>query len=172
MSRVIELTDGIEPTIAADFYPDDEIEEYNPFVIREPLPYNDGELKGIFAHYILQKFHWRQTIGVVKDWGRCLEEDGLLHIIVPSRRWIARNMLQENIEPHVAPLLFGEYDMPTRSLLSVSDLRAMIDNAGLACIKAKIGLVKMKINDEEFEAEQIYVVGQKSSYIEETRDFV
>lgn len=172
MSKVIELTDGIEPTMAEQFYPDDKVEIYNPFVLREPLPYNDGELKGIFAHYILQKFHWRQTISVVKDWGRCLEEDGLLHIIVPSRRWIARNMLQESIEPHVAPLLYGEYDIPVRSLLSVTDLRAMIDFAGLACVKAKVGTVVMEIDGEQYKAEQLYVVGQKSSYIEDTRDFV
>lgn len=173
MSKVLELVYNNGPRLADDFYPDDEVEQLH--FDQNPLPYKDGELRGIFTHYVLNKISWRGTVEAVRDWGRCLEPEGLLHIIVPSRRWIARAMLQEKIEPHVAPLLFGDHGGTWEfngSLHSVSDLRAMIDNAGLACVKAKIGEVEMEVGDGTYKAEQIYVVGRKDAYMEATKEFV
>ena len=172
MSKVLELTDGITGTIADGFYPKEEVELYNPFVEPGKLPYDDGELKGIFAHFVLQKFHWRESVKAVEDWSRCIEDEGLLHIIVPSRRWIARAMLQEKIEPVVAPLLFGDEELPHMSLFAISDLRAIIDSVGMRCIKAKVGKVVLQVGEEQYTAEQLYIVGQKDQYIEETKTFV
>ena len=82
-------------------------------------------------------------------------------------------MLQERIEPHVAPLLFCDAEnYAHRSIFSITDLRAMIDHANLACIKAKIGTVTTQIGEEQYEAEQLYIVGRKSEYLESTNEFI
>ena len=174
MSKVLELTYA-DVGLAKEFYPDDDVELFNPLLDPTHLPFDDGEFKGIFAHYILNRISWRETIASIVEWSRCLEVDGLLHIIVPSRRWIARQMLQEAIEPHVAPLLFGELNNEWevgRSTHSVSDLRAMIDAADLAITKAKVGTVQMELADKTYQAEQIYVVGRKDAYLMDTHEFV
>ena len=85
------------------------------------------------------------------------------------------HLLQEAIEPHVAPLLFGELNNEWevgRSTHSVSDLRAMIDAADLAITKAKVGTVQMELADKTYQAEQIYVVGRKDAYLMDTHEFV
>jgi hypothetical protein len=169
LSKVVELTTE-KGTIAQEFYPDAEIIRVNPLNRsgrRRGLSYPDESLDGIFAHYILQQISWRETVPSVLDWARCLREGSLLHIIVPSQRWIARQLLQEKVEPHVKPMLFGAQDKiwnTNRSTFSLLDLRILFETAGLGIVKAKIGAVEMVVDKETYQAEQLYIAGIKSEF--------
>jgi hypothetical protein len=182
MSKVLELsTDNI--IISQDFYPDDEVVLFNPLTLDpgEPLPIDDGSVKGIFANFMLNKISWRWAQPTLDDWARCLEDEAILHVIVPSMRWISKQFWQEELPPHVKPMLFGEqtseFDIG-RNAFTMLELRIMFDLAGLAVIKAKVGAVDMLIGDDEYQAEQLYVAGIKRTWsryetnIENQRDGV
>ncbi|KKK81579.1 hypothetical protein LCGC14_2812010, partial [marine sediment metagenome] len=51
--KVVELTVADKP-LCEELYPDTEIELRNPYnYVGAKLPYEDGELDGIFTHFIL-----------------------------------------------------------------------------------------------------------------------
>jgi len=74
-------------------------------------------------------------------------------------------LLQEKVEPHVKPMLFGAQDKKwniNKNVFSLLDLRILMETAGLGIVKAKIGRVEMVVDDKTYEAEQLYVAGMKS----------
>lgn len=167
MPKVVELTTE-KIGVAKEFYPDFDVIMYNPVRGKSTkLPYRNEELHGIFAHHILNKIGWRQTVPSVLDWARCLRDGGLLHIIVPSQRWIGRALLQEEIDPHVMPALWGSQDSKynfNKSSHSLLGIRRLMERASLGIVKAKIGIFSMEIDGEMYDAEQLYVCGQKFDF--------
>ena len=165
MSRIVELTTASKP-VCTETYPGRKIELLNPFdYIGKPLPYKDGELGGLFAYFILNRIPYVYTQTAIKDWARCLEPGGILHVLVPSLEWMARALLQEKVEPHVKPLLFGtQVDEKNVGLnaLKMIELRDLFDLAGLDVVKATVGKVSIEVGEEQYEAEQHYVAGVKS----------
>jgi predicted SAM-dependent methyltransferase len=164
-TKVVELTVGKEG-LARQLYPDGEIELRNPYnYVGAKLPYEDGELDGIFTHFILTNIAYRHTQMVVDDWARCLKTGGLLHVIVPSFEWLMRAAREEVIPLHVRPLLFGtqhsQHHMAMNAL-TMLDLRVLFRQAGLTVIKARVQVFQVQISDESFQAEQHYVVGEKN----------
>ena len=162
MSKVVELTTA-SVAMCAETYPDVEIELLDPFnYIGKPLPYKDGELGGLFAYFILNRIPYAYALTAVKDWARCLEPGAILHVLVPSLEWICRALLQEKVEPHVKPLLFGtQVDERNIGLngLKMIDLRDYFGVAGLSVIKASVGEVSIEVGEEIYKAEQHYVAG-------------
>ena len=165
MSKIVELTTG-NTAICQPMYPEEEIELLNPFLyVGTPLPYEDGELGGLFTHWILNRVPYGYTQGVLKDWARCLKANALLYVIVPSFEWLAREVLQERMSPYVRPLLFGtqkdEYSTGMNAL-TMYELRLLFDEAGLKTVKARVGKMDIEIGDEIFEIEQHQIVGVKN----------
>ena len=165
MAKIVELTPSSKP-MCQEVYPDDEIELLNPFdYIGKPLPYKDGELGGLFAYFILNRIPYVYTQTAMKDWARCLEAGALLHVLVPSLEWICRAFLQEKVEPHVKPLLFGtQVDEKNIGLnaLKMIELRDLFEIAGCEVRKAKVSKVSIEVGEEVFKAEQHYVAGVKN----------
>lgn len=163
--KIVELTVE-KSSLAGQLYPNTEIELRNPYnYIGAKLPYEDGELDGIFTHFILTNIAYKRTQAVVNDWARCLRPSGLLHIIVPSFEWLARAVLQEQIPLSVRPLLFGvQHDQHhiAMNALTMLDLRVLSRQAGLTVIKARVQIFHVQIGDDMLEAEQHYVVGEKN----------
>jgi predicted SAM-dependent methyltransferase len=149
-----------------EIYPDDEIELLNPFdYVGKPLPYKDGELDGLFAYFILNRLPYVYTQSAIKDWARCLKEGALLHVLVPSLEWICRAFLQESVEPHVKPLLFGTQTDEKNigmNALKMIELRDLFEIAGLSVRQAKVSIVVIEVGEEQFEAQQHYVAGVKN----------
>ena len=167
MPKVIELTTE-KIGIAKEFYPDFEIVLHNPVKgVSTRLPYRNESVEGIFAHHILNQISWRQTVPSVLDWARCLRDGGLLHIIVPSQRWIGRALLQEEIDPHIMPVLWGAQDGKynfNKSSHSLLGIRRLMEHASMGIVKAKISVFQMEIGGKMYDAEQIYVCGQKFEF--------
>jgi hypothetical protein len=165
MPKIVELTTS-SVSMCQEVYPDDEIELCNPFdYVGKPLPYEDGELGGLFSYFVLNRMPYVYTQTVIKDWARCLEAGALLHVLVPSLEWICRAFLQENVEPHVKPLLFGtQVDEKNIGMnaLKMIELRDLFEIAGLEVRKAKVSIVTIEVGEEQFEAEQHYVAGVKT----------
>ena len=165
MSKIVELTTASKP-MCAETYPDRKIELLNPFdYIGKPLPYEDGKLGGLFAYFILNRLPYVYTQTAMRDWARCLEPGAILHVLVPSLEWMVRALLQEKVEPHVKPLLFGtQVDEKNIGLnaLKMTELRDLFDIAGLSVIKATVGKVVVEVGEKQFEAEQHYVAGVKN----------
>jgi len=165
-NKIVELTAG-KHAIGAPVYPNDEIELLNPFnFVGRPLPFKDGELGGLFAHYVLNRIPWSYTEGCLEDWARCLATKSLLHVLVPSWEWLSRMVLQEKLEPHIKPLMFGAQTNPHdvgMNAFTMRELRVLFDRVGLAVVKAKVSKVDIEIGEEIYEAEQHYVCGLKET---------
>ena len=168
MSKILELSTYSYKT-SEDIYPNEDIILYNPLhndpVV--PLPFKDGEFQGIWMHHFFHKVSWRWAGPFLVDCVRVLAdtEDALLHIIVPSIKWISKQFWQEKLEPHVKPMLFGEQTSEfdtARNAFTMLELRIMFDQAGLAVIKAKVGSMEIQVEDETYQAEQLYVAGVKN----------
>ena len=85
-------------------------------------------------------------------------------MLVPSLEWLARALLQETVEPHVKPLLFGtQVDEKNIGMnaLKMIELRDLFDIAGLNVLKATVGRVTIEVGEDTYEAEQHYVAGVK-----------
>ena len=164
MPKVVELTTHDQVlSLCLQVYPDDKIQLVNPLdYIGTPLPFKDCTLRGIFAHYILNRIPYGYTKFAVADWVRCLRPGSMLHVIVPSLEWLARAVLQDRLEPHVKPLLFGlqtdEHNVGMNAL-RMTDLRDIFDRAGLRSVKARTQIVSIEVGEEIYEAEQHYVAG-------------
>lgn len=169
MSRVLEITDKDYPT-CKDFYPDDNVTLYNPLATQlVPFRFEDEEFHAVWAHHTFQYIPWRYSGLVFKEMVRVLENapDALIHIFVPSIRWIAKQWWQEDVPPSVRPMLFGEqsgqFDI-ARNAYTLREFRAMFDQAGLAVVKAKTGIMELEIQGEPYQAEQIYIAGLKNNF--------
>jgi hypothetical protein len=169
MSKVLEITDKDFST-CGDFYKDSEVTLYNPLATQlVPFKFEDGEFDAVWAHHTFQYIPWRWAGPVFMEMVRVLSDkpDSLVHIFVPSIRWLAKQFWQEEISPAVRPLLFGEqsgeFDI-TRNAYTLREFRAMFDQAGLAVIKAKVGVMELEIEGEAFQAEQLYVAGVKNAF--------
>ena len=164
MSKIVELTTSSKP-MCQEVYPNDEIELLNPFgYVGKPLPYEDEKLGGLFAYFILNRLPYVYTQSAMKDWARCLKPGALLHVLMPSLEWLCRAFLQENVEPHVKPLLFGtQVDEKNIGMnaLKMTELRDLFEIAGLEVRKAQVSIVTIEVGEEQFEAEQHYVAGVK-----------
>lgn len=164
MSKIIELSTG---TIAGvqPLYPEEDIELVNPYeYMTTKLPFEDGAIDGIFANWILNHVPYGLAANVVVDWARCLSPTGLLHITIPSLEWLARSVLQEDLQPHIRPLLWGlqtdQYHIGLNGL-RMKDLRGLLEFAKLRAVKARVSKVSVEVGDTIYDAEQHYVVGQK-----------
>ena len=166
--KIVELTTAKTP-MCTEVYPDTKIILLDPFnFVGKPLPYKNGELDGLFAYFILNRLPYAYTRTVIEDWARCLKVGALLHVLTPSLEWICKALLQENVEPHVKPLLFGtqtnERNVGMNGLKMI-ELRDFFDVAGLSVIKATVSKVGVEVGEEIYEAEQHYVVGVKNENI-------
>jgi hypothetical protein len=166
MSKVIELAVSGEG-VAQAAYPDDEVETINPYLyLNDPLPLEDGSVDGMFATHVLNHIPYQACQAVLLDWSRVMKPKGLLHVIVPSFEWLARSVLQEEIKPHIRPLLFGmqtdEYSIGLNAL-TMLELRRLMQMADFRVIKARVGSVSIAVGDTEHLAEQHYVVGTKGA---------
>ena len=168
MSKILELSTNTYRT-CEDIYPVDEIILYNPMHNDDivPLPFKDGEFQGVWMHHFFHKVSWRWAGPFLVECVRVLapENDALLHVIVPSITWISKQFWQEKLDPHVKPILVGEqtsdFDIG-RNAFTMLELRIMFDQAGLAVIKAKVGAMEIQVEDEDYQAEQLYVAGVKN----------
>jgi hypothetical protein len=175
MSKVLEITDKDFPT-SQDFYPDHEVVLYNPLATQlVPFRFEDGEFHAVWAHHTFQYIPWRWAGPVFTEMVRVLENkpDALVHVFVPSIRWLSKQWWQEDIPPSVRPLLFGEqtgeFDI-TRNAYTLREFRSMFDQAGLAVIKAKVGVMELEIEGEVYQAEQLYVAGVRNTINEPNGD--
>ena len=167
MSKVLELSTQSFRT-CEDLYQDSDIILYNPLHNEDvlKLPFKDGEFEGVWMHHFFHYISWRHAGPFLLECVRVLgDDDALLSIIVPSIKWISKQFWQEKIDPHVKPILFGEQTSGSdvaRNAFTMLELRIMFDQAGLAVIKAKVGVMEIQVEDEKFEAEQLYVAGVKN----------
>jgi ubiquinone/menaquinone biosynthesis C-methylase UbiE len=170
MSKVLEITDKDFAT-CQDFYKDAEVTLYNPLATQlVPFRFEDEEFDAVWAHHTFQYIPWRWTGPVFMEMVRVLKDapDAVIHIFVPSIRWIGKQWWQESIPPHVKPILFGEqtgeFDI-ARNAMTLREFRTMFDQAGLAVIKAKVGVMEVEVEDEVYQSEQIYVAGVKNAFV-------
>ena len=118
-------------------------------------------------HHFFHKVSWRWAGPFLVECVRVLapESDALLHVIVPSIKWLSKQFWQEKLEPHVKPMLFGEQTTAfdtAKNAFTMLELRIMFDQAGLAVIKAKVGVMEIQVEEETYQAEQLYVAGVKN----------
>ena len=169
MSKILELS-TYEYKTCEEIYKDKDVILYNPMHNDDivPLPFGDGEFNGVWMHHFFHKISWRWAGPFLEECVRVLadEDDAVVHVIVPSIKWISKQFWQEKLDPHVKPLLFGEqtsdFDIG-RNSFTMLELRIMFDQVGLAVIKAKVGAMEIQVEDEVYQAEQLYVAGVKNA---------
>lgn len=168
MSKVLDLVRGNGMSLVETVYTKEyDIVQYNPFDTSDPkvLEFEDNTFVGVFAYSILNAYSWRDSMSVVKEWARVLDSKGVLHILVPSQRWLGKLMMQPTIQPPMRPLLFGDQSDYSGSLnmstYNMLDLRVHIEACGLQVITAKSGAYTVDLGGERYDAEQLYCAGLK-----------
>lgn len=168
MPKVLEIVKGDGQSFAKTVYTEEfEIVQYNPFESNygHILPFDANSFDGVFSYFTLNCFPWRISLEAVKEMARVTADKGLVHILTPSARWLGSLMMQVGAQPHMRSLLLGDqsgYAGDTyKSIYNMLDLRVHIEASGLSVVTAKTGGYKVALGEQEFDAEQLYVVGQK-----------
>jgi hypothetical protein len=166
--KVLDLVRGNGVSLVESVYTKDyDIVEHNPFDTEDPmkLDFPDKEFTGVFSYSILNAYGWRDSMTIVKEWARVLDSKGVLHILVPSQRWLGKLMMQHTIQPAMRPLLFGDQSDYTGSLnmscYGMLDLRVHIEACGLQVVTAKSGQYTVDLGGQRYDAEQLYIAGLK-----------
>lgn len=170
MSKVLELVRGNGVSVISAVYDNTyDIQQYNPFETeRDPLvlPFENETFTGVFAYFILNAYGWRDSLKIVTEWVRVLKPEGLLHILVPSQKYLGKLMQQVTVQPQMRPLLFGDQSGYLGSLnlssYNMLDLRVHLEATGLVVVTAKASPYEVALGDKKYDAEQLYVVGKKN----------
>jgi hypothetical protein len=155
MSKVLEFGDHKTP-ISESFYPTDEI-IMRPFEDEWWWVGREEKYKGIYAFHAATQVPWQVEQEAFNSWSWALEDEGLLHIIVPSFEFLCRGCLQPQQEQWVKAML-----MNARNHYTMPQLRILMHRADLQILKAKTAPAQVELFDERFEIEQHYVAGIKA----------
>jgi len=49
-----------------------------------PLPFDDNSFDLLYSSHVLEHFHRKETLNVLKEWVRVLKPDGIIRLSVPS----------------------------------------------------------------------------------------
>lgn len=175
MSRILEIGAGPKPQahLLAEYeeaeivYLDINPQSENLDVIADAtlfLPFADESLDGIFASHILEHITFWREFATIVDWARCLKDDGVLHVLVPSWEWVARQVLSEQPSRGLKPLAFAGQTNPWDvhlNMFTMRQLRAMFDKAGLSVTRAITGPLEIMAAGERVTVEQHYIAGRK-----------
>lgn len=173
MTRILEIGANVKP-LSQITYEDAEIIflDADPNVpnihvvadASQPLPFAEGTFDGIFASHILEHITYWKEQSVLIEWARCLKSGGMLHILVPSWEWVARQVLSEKPSPALKPLAFAGQVSPWDihlNMFTMRQLRALLDRAGLSVVRARTGGMIIAVVGEPYEVEQHYVAAVK-----------
>jgi hypothetical protein len=168
---ILEIGAGPKPK-AKDSWPDAVVEtmdaddQYDPnYVCDARMP--PEELYGLYDHvmasHILEHIPYFETIQVLERWKLLLKDQGRLHIVVPSLEWAAEQILSETPGKAVLPHLYGglttKWDIH-HAAFTMPHLRACLETAGIACVRARTGEYAIRLSDESLTvAMQHYVCG-------------
>lgn len=102
-----------------------------------PLPFDDNSFDLLYSSHVLEHFHRKETLNVLKEWVRVLKPDGIIRLSVPSLENIIKIYeLSGDIENIVGPLMGGQtYD--TNFHYNVFDkkyLTHLMEESGLIAI--------------------------------------
>jgi len=102
-----------------------------------PLPFEDKSFDLVYSSHVLEHFHRKDTLNVLKEWVRVLKDDGILRLSVPSfENLIKIYELSGSIENVTGPLMGGQtYD--TNFHYNVFDkkyLKKLMEDAGLEAV--------------------------------------
>jgi predicted SAM-dependent methyltransferase len=77
-----------------------------------PLPFNENSFDLIYSSHVLEHFHRKETINILKEWVRVLKPDGIMRLSVPSFENIIKiYQVSGDIENVIGPLMGGQtYD--------------------------------------------------------------
>ena len=158
-----EYSDGKARVITLDVDP-----EMHPDVIGDAANLAEcieGKVDGVFASHVLEHFSYWQSMSVLKGWIDALEDGGMLHVLVPSWEWAAREILSENPSPALYGHSFAgqvnRWDVHL-AMFTMRRLRAMFEQLGLSVIRARTGEYHLIAGDgKPYAAEQHYICGVK-----------
>ncbi len=102
-----------------------------------PLPFENETFDLVYSSHVLEHFHRKDTLNVLKEWVRVLKIGGILRISVPSFENIIKIYnLSEDIESVTGPLMGGQtYD--TNFHYNVFDekyLKKLMEDVGLEAV--------------------------------------
>lgn len=131
--------------------------------IREPFPpAMHGTYDVVYCSHMLEHIPYKQVIGVLKNMGQVLRENGECHVIVPALEWVAREVAKDNPSPALQGALFGSQENEWqfhRSGFTLSLLRQVMTMAGLTVRLATQSYFGITTNTGS-ESEQLHKVTQ------------
>jgi hypothetical protein len=104
------------------------------------------------------------VIPVLKEWREALNDDGYLHLFVPSLEWAAEQLLEEEPSPMILAHIYGFQDKPDAYRVSgftMRRLRRDLDVAGYSVENATVGTNALVMDNNVEEVGQLYVRARK-----------
>jgi predicted SAM-dependent methyltransferase len=147
------VTLDIDPTTNPDILGDAaHLEEYKE------------KFDGLFASHVLEHFSYWDAENVLQGWADAVKVDGMVHVLVPSWEWAAREVLSDNPSPALHGHSFAgnvnEWDVH-KNMFTMRKLRALFERVGLQVTRAKTGVYHIQFQGNVYPAEQHYVCGVK-----------
>ncbi len=130
------------------------------------MPFAEGSVDGVFASHVLEHFSYWVEMSVLAGWAACLKPGGVLHIVVPSLEWCARQILSDHPSKALLGTLYAgqttQWDVHLNGF-TMRKLRSMFERLGLNVIRARSGKFRINVIDEIHESEQHYIAGMNGT---------
>jgi predicted SAM-dependent methyltransferase len=117
--------------------------------------FKDGEFDGLFARHIIEHFSWRNSVRVLKEWGRVVKQSGWMEIHCPDLDKIYSAYHRGCIDPYTNKMftynslvkyLYGGQEYPENTHIAGFTYSLMVE-----CLN-RVGFTKVerKVNLEDF----------------------
>lgn len=97
------------------------------------LPFRSNSFSTVYASHVLEHFHGRESVGILREWVRVLQPGGELQVFVPNLEWVQAQLAAGICDEFVLNALYGRQEYETdvhRTGFTPTLLRNLVYKAG------------------------------------------
>lgn len=74
------------------------------------LPFRSNSFSTVYASHVLEHFHGRESVGILREWIRVLQPGGELQVFVPNLEWVQAQIASGICDEFVLNALYGRQE--------------------------------------------------------------
>lgn len=124
-----------------------------------------AQYDAILAGEKLSRFYAYEVPDALRGYHALLNENGQLHLHMPSLEWASREIRAGRLQAHVLAHLYGVEAQPRHCLLTLMALRDVLEKTGLLVVRAETEAYTVGTTEtgEELKGDRHYVVAVKAA---------